>query len=445
MIPVKCPRCAHVWHSKVKPTGRDRLCADCIDDLRRKRRRRPPSVDPFWIVTAGVVFVDLVFLCMGFAGSLFRWALLGWGMMLSIPSFYVLIWYRRLSNWGVAGTGADMRLIRWPVMTGLSGAACMLVSFALGGLLAWQEKQQQQQQPPLGMDGQPLGSQWRPGSMPPPGRGRPSDEGPTPQGGGPPSSTGAPPPTDPQGRGRPSGEGATPQGAGPRQPAGVPAATDLPGLLGYWSFDDDRLAPKVADQSDRRNHATARGATWTEGIRGKALALDGRGAYLDYGNLADFNFAAGAPFTLACWLKTRTADEVVCGQRSSSDDGADISLSVERGLPCGTVRQDRATEPARVVGRRPVSDGVWHHVALTRDAGTIELFLDGAAQGQATAPGAAGPITTDLRAVGMEPRWTRQGMGTFGGVRAYFEGAVDEFCIFGRKLTAEEIRKLAGQ
>ena len=63
-------------------------------------------------------------------------------------------------------------------------------------------------------------------------------------------------------------------------------------------------------------------AAWTEGVRGKALAFNGRDASLDYGTSADFNFAANAPFTLACWVRTQAASGVICGQRSSTDDGA---------------------------------------------------------------------------------------------------------------------------
>ena len=180
-------------------------------------------------------------------------------------------------------------------------------------------------------------------------------------------------------------------------------------------------------------------------MRGKALAFNGRDSYLDYGTSPDFNFAANAPFTLACWVQTRAASGAVCGQRSSTDDGADLDLTVEGGLPCGTVRADRATDAVRVVGRRPVNDGAWHHLAVTREGGTIELFVNGALAGRATAAGASGPITTDLRAVGVEPRWARQGRGSFGRVRTYLEGSVDEFCVFGRKLSAEEVRTLAGR
>src|SRR5437016_8023076 len=64
-------------------------------------------------------------------------------------------------------------------------------------------------------------------------------------------------------------------------------------------------------------------------------------------------------------------------------------------------------------------------MALIRHAGkNIELFLDGQSQGQASGPGNAVPITTDLRALGCERRWVQLGHQAFIGVNAFLNGAL---------------------
>jgi hypothetical protein len=404
MIPVKCPRCTLVWYSNEKDGGRVRLCSDCTDALKRNRRWEPVRIDAFVIAAGVFVLVDLLFIPLAaLMPGTFGEPLRVYGLVLSISALSVFSVILRISWWGVRwGSEADTLwpLMRWPVMIGPAGLACVMAYYSLG-IPAWQEKQALARAAAL-----------------PPGVDRLHPE----------PTFRAPPPRVP------------------------PAATDLPGVLGYWSFDDNSPASKVADQSGKGNTATARGATRTEGIRGKALAFNGSDAYLDYGTSPDFNFAANASFTLACWVKTRKTIAVVCGQQSSTDEKVAILLTVDRGLPCGIVRPDGAAAPVRVLGRQPVPDDNWHHLALTRDGdGTIELFLDGASQGQATGQGANGPITTDVRILGADPRWARLGMGTSGlgtsggGLATYLLGSIDEFCILGRKLTDREIRTLAGR
>src|SRR6185503_16455877 len=91
----------------------------------------------------------------------------------------------------------------------------------------------------------------------------------------------------------------------------------------------------------------------------------------------------------------------------------------------GLVREDHGTSGyARVTGAM-VNDGAWHHAALTRNAGgMVELFLDGVSQGTGTGSQSAGPITTDLRALGCERRWVQDAYGTAD--QRHLNGSLDE-------------------
>jgi sialidase-1 len=180
-------------------------------------------------------------------------------------------------------------------------------------------------------------------------------------------------------------------------------------------------------------------------VRGGAVLLTGKDSYLDYGAGPAYNFAAGAPFTFAGWLRTARAGATVLSQRNSRAPAPVIDITVEEGRLCGLVRQDgfEGGQAARVCSAGKVSDGAWHHFALTRDnTGQVELFVDGVSQGKATGAASGGAVTTDWRTVGLERYWAKGGA-AFG--TPDFDGAVDELCVYDRALRPEEVQALAGR
>jgi hypothetical protein len=225
----------------------------------------------------------------------------------------------------------------------------------------------------------------------------------------------------------------------PKSTPGSPA--ELDGLLAYWKFDEAK-GTTAADASRNKLKATLRGGHWSTGVNGAALQFEKNGEYLDYGNSPALNFKASTAFTFAGWVKSKSQRGAIVSQRNSRDAGAAIDITLEDGKLGALVRSDYKEngEHAFVTGGL-INDGDWHHFALTRDSGTnIELFIDGASEGKATGADAGGPITTNLRTLGSERLWVQKKI-----PNAQFIGAIDEFCVFDRALSAKEIRQLAGQ
>ena len=77
-----------------------------------------------------------------------------------------------------------------------------------------------------------------------------------------------------------------------------------------------------------------------------------------------------------------------------------------------------------------------------RNGVSLGLYIDGTHAGEGFGLEANGPITTDLRSLGREGRAEAQGKH---GPEVYFDGAVDEFCIFNRALEVDEIKRLSGR
>lgn len=215
----------------------------------------------------------------------------------------------------------------------------------------------------------------------------------------------------------------------------IPSATRFPGLLAYWAFDDSGT-----DAGPSRQTARVAGGKRVPGARNSAVWLGGPEKYVDLGTHPALNVAAGAPFTVAVWVRT-TTDGVVLSFRNAAEPGAVVMLSVEGGRLVFRVRADRDEGRPVVVTGPPAADGRWHHAAGIRSAdGALELFVDGAPVGGATG-GTAGPITTDLRFVGREDyriRANAPGLSSWAGV-------ADELAVFGRRLSADEIGALAGR
>ena len=223
--------------------------------------------------------------------------------------------------------------------------------------------------------------------------------------------------------------------------ARTPSPRKFPGLLAYWSFDEGK-GEQAKDASGNGQLAMLVRARWTDGIRGKALHLDGEGSYLDYSDAPRLNFGAGAPFTIAFWERTRRDQATLLSQRHNRDGGAVIDMVIKNGRVQVQVRQDGNDlfRPVSLDGPF-INDDRWHHLALTRVDQRIELFLDGIAHGQNSGGLAGGAITTNLRALGAERYWIERNTPIFG--NPHFEGDLDEFCIFERVLKAEEIKSLA--
>jgi hypothetical protein len=225
-----------------------------------------------------------------------------------------------------------------------------------------------------------------------------------------------------------------------------PSAEGMRGLIAYWDFDAQANAGQVKDLSGRGNDATLHGTGLADGVRGRALQCNGRDAYCDLGDAPNLNFAAGAPFTIAGWVRTRAAAGTILSFRNTDNDGADIDITVEGGKLKALVRQNGGLFPHAILSRGAVHDDAWHHFAVTRSPeGAIELFIDGDSQGKLTSNESEGAITTNLRALGSERYWLRKGLKSVAGVPAFFVGSIDEVCIFDRVVPIEEIRTLAGQ
>lgn len=155
-------------------------------------------------------------------------------------------------------------------------------------------------------------------------------------------------------------------------------------------------------------------------------------------------------FTFAVWIKTTAREGTFLSLRGGQT--AMIDVRVENSGWLTAEIHDDATHGKRNMDVRSgiVNDGTWHHIALVRPAdGRCILYVDGDHPAMQNMPAETfqsffstpGPITTEVRVLGCE-RYLVQSGSKFGPL--YFEGLLDEACVFNRALSSEELKKLAG-
>jgi len=203
----------------------------------------------------------------------------------------------------------------------------------------------------------------------------------------------------------------------------------LPGLIGYWNFDV-LDSPAVKDLSPSRIDGLAwdglhPGIRRVEGVKGRAVFLDGHDDLVDLADYADkarqrvnpkgpHNADAG---TVAVWLK-------------GDPDG----VGYKKHIVAKTYAYEIWTTNGQLMHTKNIRivDGKWHHLAVTYQRGAKKFYLDG----KLVHSEGGRFLKHHMMGVGL-------GVGGGGyGQPKFFKGALDEVMLFNRILTADEIRTL---
>jgi hypothetical protein len=173
--------------------------------------------------------------------------------------------------------------------------------------------------------------------------------------------------------------------------------TSAAGLLVNYHFNQGNAASSntgvttLIDASGNGNNGTLinfalTGATsnWVGqgGVTlGNALTFDGSNDYVELGTGLDANFGRTSTFTTEAWIKTTSDFKNIMGTTVESGSfpgyGVEIINNVIRILFMNT----NTTNGIALHGSTTVTDGVWHHIAVTYDgtsnASGFKIYVDG--------------------------------------------------------------------
>jgi hypothetical protein len=201
-------------------------------------------------------------------------------------------------------------------------------------------------------------------------------------------------------------------------------------ILAHWSLDSvkDNLA---IDSGGISNHGIVHGVTSTTGIIGNGYAFDGTNDYVEVPLTPALTMTTSS-FSIEAWVKTTDAPTenigIVTNYRNNTVpfwklglEGASKKFHFELRDTNGNYKTISA--PTRL------NDGQWHHLVGVRDAeqGKIRFYVDGTLAGEGDAP--PGDVNSGQSIAFGEHR------------NQYFQGCLDEVTLYGRALSAEDVRE----
>ncbi len=192
--------------------------------------------------------------------------------------------------------------------------------------------------------------------------------------------------------------------------------TAPPGSVAWWPADGNTV-----DLTGLHPATLVNGATYAAGQVGLAFSFDGVD---DYGEASDLGLPANAaPRTIECWVKPafNARVPVIYGDFDAND--AFYFVIRDSHAEIGNWGGD-----GEVSGTANITDGSWHHVAMTYDGGSsVRLYVDGVLDASATrtyATTLAGRIYFGSTVLGSGDR---------------YRGLLDDVTIYNRALSASEI------
>ncbi|MBN2314893.1 MAG: LamG domain-containing protein [Sedimentisphaerales bacterium] len=195
-----------------------------------------------------------------------------------------------------------------------------------------------------------------------------------------------------------------------------------PSLVAWYRFDGD-----ASDSSGNNLHGTEMGdPTYTTGVFGQAIDLDGDGDYVDCGAPPEFDITD--EITFMYWIQVRQFDLEWNTVLSRGDDSWRSSRASTNNFMEAAVG---GTSGNYLYGVTPVDDGQWHHIAATYDGTTFYLYTDG--QLDASEP-STGQITASSYPLYIGDN--SQATGRF------WNGLIDDVMIFNRAFSQEEIQEV---
>lgn len=209
---------------------------------------------------------------------------------------------------------------------------------------------------------------------------------------------------------------------------------------GIWLFDADEGGVATDSSGNGNDGIINGGVQWTaDGRFGGALEFDGVDGWVEVTDDDSVEFPQGVDFTLACWLKVTTPEAsppmiIAKNYHTTSQVLPWYALyyADEAKQATGNMSlflRDASSANFFISSGTKIDDGQWHHIAGTREGGTIKLYVDGVEE--ASMDGADVDVGTNDAALHFMSHYDR-----------YMGGVLDEVAIFRRALSADEIRDL---
>jgi hypothetical protein len=205
------------------------------------------------------------------------------------------------------------------------------------------------------------------------------------------------------------------------------------GLVFHAPFSEG-TGTEIKDRSKSGISGTVNGgAAWTTGKFGNALNFDGSNDYVDCGNDSSLN--PTEELTISAWVKLGTFDGgyMAIAAKDQTDIAYWFGLRQTTGVPELILSPD-GSNYNESYGATSLADGVWYHVAGVYNGTHMLVYLNGILDEN----GAIFNDTATTEIYTSSGRLRISGSDDWSGND--FNGTIDEFRVYNRSLSADEIR-----
>ena len=178
------------------------------------------------------------------------------------------------------------------------------------------------------------------------------------------------------------------------------------------------------------------GLTFVAGKFGKGVNLNGRSENIKVSHYEQLK--PNNQITICTWIKpTEYSDHWREIYRKEDGDARQLLAIGEdadiKGIWFGLGINGAYTEHGAPVSAEALMDGKWHFIAATYDGSSMTIYFDGK---KISGRKVTGPIDTD----GSQPAF----IGSWEGRRECFPGGIDDFRVYNRALSAQEVQSMTG-
>ncbi|MBE0534281.1 MAG: lamin tail domain-containing protein, partial [Phycisphaerae bacterium] len=203
------------------------------------------------------------------------------------------------------------------------------------------------------------------------------------------------------------------------------------GIKAHYKLDES-TGLAAGDSSGYGRNGFIKGKPYWLPFNGKtdgALQLNGEGDYVEITNYK--GVLGSGPRTCAAWIKTTGQNVAIAGWGMVDPTGTRWAMVVDA---AGRLRQEFGG--GYVLGTKVINDGKWHHVAVVLEGPRSDdavLYVDGYRE-----------TISEMVSLSVNTQaGPNAAIGAHLGMNRYFNGLLDNFCIYERALSAEEVSLLA--
>lgn len=155
------------------------------------------------------------------------------------------------------------------------------------------------------------------------------------------------------------------------------AVYGLRGPIVWWKLDET-TGTRAADSSGSRLDGwLINGPSWTAGLSGQALRLDGYNDFMSVPMASALDCVTNQ-FTVALWVRTTNTGPQALIEKGNLDWRGLLLLALNRpGLEPGGLSVFDGRGGWVDSETRQLTDGAWHHLAVSYDGAVLRLYCDG--------------------------------------------------------------------